>query len=63
MSILWLLVILAVIGLAAWALVTYVPMPQGVKTVIIVVSVICAVIYALNAFGFHPPNPNVPQIH
>ncbi len=63
MSILMLLLILAVIGVIAWALVTYIPMPQGIKTVIVVVAIICAVIYALNAFGFHLPNPGVPQLH
>lgn len=62
MGILGLLVIIAVMGLFAWALVTYVPMPGGVKTVIIVVTVIAAVIYALNAFGVHLPNPGVPRL-
>lgn len=61
MSILGLLLVIAVIGLIAWALVTYIPMPSGIRTVIIIVAVVCAVIYALNAFGFHLPNPSVPQ--
>jgi hypothetical protein len=63
MSILGLLLVIAVIGLIAWALITYIPMPAGVRTVILIVAVVCAVIYALNAFGVHLPNPPVPQVH
>lgn len=63
MSILFLLLVIALIGLIAWALTTYIPMPGGVKTVIVIVAVVCAVIYALNAFGVHLPNPGVPQVH
>lgn len=62
MSLIMLLVILAVIGLAAWALVTFVPMPGAIKTVIIVVSVVACVLYALHAMGIGLPNPGVPQI-
>lgn len=57
-----LLLVLAVIGVIAWAIVTYIPMPAGVRTVIIIVAVLCAVIYALNAFGVHLPNPGVPRL-
>lgn len=62
MSILALLVVLAIVGLIAWGLITWVPMPQGVKTVIVVVAVIACVIIALNAFGVHLPNPAVPHL-
>lgn len=58
-----LFLVLAVIGLIAWVLITLIPMPAGVKNVIIVVAVLCAIIYALNAFGVRLPNPGVPQIH
>lgn len=57
-----LLVLLAVIGVVTWALVTYLPMPGGVRTVIIIVAVVAAVIIALNAFGVHLPNPGVPKL-
>lgn len=62
MSILLLLVILAVIGVVTWALVTYLPMPAGVKTVIVIVAVVACVIYALHAMGIGLPNPAVPQV-
>ncbi len=62
MSIVMLLLILAVIGVVAWALVTYIPMPAPIKTVIIIVAVVACVLYALHAMGIGLPNPGVPQI-
>lgn len=62
MSVIVLLLVIALIGLVAWGLITYIPMTQGVKTVIAIVAVICAAIYALNAFGVHLPNPAVPNV-
>lgn len=58
-----LLLVLAVIGVLAWAFVTYIPMPNGIRSLIIIVAVVCAVFYVLNAFGVHLPNPGVPQVH
>lgn len=58
----YLLVYIALIGLIAWALVTYVPMPPPVKTVIVVVAVIACILIAFQAFGGHLPNPPVPQV-
>ncbi len=58
----YLLLYLAIIGLIAWALVTYVPMPAGVQKVIIIVTIVACVIIALNAFNVHLPNPSVPQV-
>lgn len=58
-----LLVYIAVIGLIAWALITLIPMPQQIKTVIIVVAVVAAVLVALHAFGISLPNPDVPKLH
>lgn len=62
MSILMLLLVLAVIGVITWALTTYVPMPQAIKTVIVIVAVIACVIYAMHAMGLGLPNPGVPQL-
>lgn len=62
MSILMLMVVMAVVGLVAWALVTYVPMPQGVKTVIVIAAVIVCVLYLLHALGIGLPNPDVPHL-
>jgi hypothetical protein len=62
MSIFLLLLVLAVIGVGAWALTTYLPMPPAVKNVIIIVSVVACVVIALHAFGIGVPNPAVPQV-
>lgn len=62
MTVLMLLLVLAVIGVITWALVTYLPMPAPIKTVMIVVAVIVCVLYALHAFGIHLPNPSVPTL-
>jgi hypothetical protein len=50
-SIIGLLVFVALIGLAAWALTTLIPMPPGVAKIIYVVAVILCVLIVLNAFG------------
>ncbi len=62
MSIIMLMFVLAVIGVAAWAMVTYIPMPQPIKNVIVIVAVIGCVLYALHAMGIGIPNPPVPQL-
>jgi hypothetical protein len=46
-----LLLLLAIIGLVAWALTKLVPMPQPVATVIIVVAVLLCLLVALRALG------------
>lgn len=51
MSIIALLVIIALIGLVAWALVTYIPMPSGIRTTIVVIAVIIVVLMVLSALG------------
>lgn len=62
MSIFLLFLVLAVIGVSAWAMVTYLPMAAPIKTVIVIVAVICCVLIALHAFGIGIPNPNVPHL-
>jgi hypothetical protein len=62
MSILLLLLMIALVGVVAWALVSYVPMPAAIRTVIIVVAVMACVLYALHAMGIGLPNPSVPRL-
>lgn len=45
------LVVIALIGVLAWALTTYIPMPPPIKGVIVVVCVLAAIFVALGAFG------------
>lgn len=62
MSLIMLMLMLAVLGAITWAIVTYIPMPGGIRTVIIVIAVVAAVIYALNAFGVSIPHFPVPAV-
>lgn len=51
MSFISLVIVLAVIGVIAWAITTFIPMPGNIKMLIIVVSGIIALLYVLSAFG------------
>lgn len=48
-----LILTLAVVGFLVWLIVTYIPMPDLFKKVIIVIVVILVVLYLLRMFGFH----------
>ena len=54
-----LILTLAIFGLIAYLIVTYIPMPDPIKTVIIVMVVICMIIYLLQVIGFDLPVPRV----
>lgn len=51
MTIIALVVTIAIIGLIAWLINTYLPVPQPFKNILNIVLVVIAVIIALNAFG------------
>lgn len=51
MSVIALLLTLAVIGLVAWAIVKFIPMPGNIASLIYVVAGIIALLYVLSAFG------------
>jgi hypothetical protein len=46
-----LILLMALIGVIAWAIVTYVPMPQPIRTVIIVAAAIFCILLLLRALG------------
>jgi hypothetical protein len=46
-----LVIVLALVGLALWALQTYVPMDAGIKKIIHIVVIVAVVIYLLRVFG------------
>lgn len=63
MPILLLLVWFALIGLVAWLLITYVPMPAPIKTVIVVAAVVACVLILLSAMGLGLDyGPVVPRV-
>jgi VIT1/CCC1 family predicted Fe2+/Mn2+ transporter len=47
-----LVITLALVGFVLWALLTYVPMPEIIRNLIIVVVVICVLYYLFTLFGF-----------
>lgn len=51
MSVVYLLLVLAVIGLVAFLLTEFVPMPPQMQKLIIVVAILVALLYVLSAFG------------
>lgn len=51
MSVLTLIVVLVLIGLAAWLVNSYIPMAQGIKTVLNIALIIVAIQICLSAFG------------
>lgn len=54
---------LALLGLIVWALITYVPMPEAFKKLIVIVAVVAAVIYILQLIGALNMGPPIPRIH
>ena len=55
MTILGVLLALAIFGLVLWLIVTFIPMPAPVKTVIIAVAVIFLILWLLNGVGYLGP--------
>jgi hypothetical protein len=63
MSVISLLVVLILIGVALWLVTTYIPMNPGIKRLIVVVGIVIAVIMVLRAFGILGGlNMQVPQV-
>ncbi len=56
MDLIALLVVIALVGLAVWALTTLIPMDAKFKQIIIVVAVVFVVLYVLSALGLMPAN-------
>lgn len=51
MSAIHAIVILAIFGVAVWALVTYIPMPANVKKFVIIFAIICAAVWIMDITG------------
>ena len=63
MGILEFVVLAAILGCIAWALVTYVPMPQPVKTLIVVAVVLFLVLVLCRATGILTYDYAIPRIN
>lgn len=62
MNMISLIITIAVVGLIAWAICTYVPMDPRIKQLIVVIAIICIVVYALRAFGVWGSDVPVPKL-
>ena len=62
MGIVHYLVLAAIVGFIAWALVKWVPMPAGVKTLVTWSAVVILVLILLNAMGFLPNDYPIPRV-
>lgn len=51
MSLISVVIVLIVVGVLLWAVNTYIPMDNKIKTIINIVVVIAVVLWLLNAFG------------
>ena len=60
MSLISLIVSLAVVGFLLWLVLTYIPMPEPFKMVILVIVVLVLVLWLLQVFGV--TGPTVPQL-
>lgn len=56
MDLIVLILVIALIGFAVYAITTYIPMPPIFKTAIIVLTVIVMVLWLLERLGTHLPN-------
>lgn len=53
-SLLGAVIVLSIIGVALYLLFTYIPMAEPIKTIIMVLVVLCAVLYLLTLVGIVP---------
>jgi hypothetical protein len=49
---------LALVGFLAWLVITYIPMPDAFKKVIIVIIVVLLIVYLVRLFGLDIPIPH-----
>jgi len=65
MSLIALVIIVACIGLALWAITTYIPMPDAIKKLLIVVGILVCLLLVMDAFGVLDSlkSVRVPQIN
>ena len=56
MDLIMLVLVIALVGFAIWAITTYIPMPPIFKTAIIVLTVIVLVLWLLKRLGTGLPN-------
>jgi len=59
MSVLYIILVIAVVGLLLWALNTYVPMQSTVRSILNLVVVVLLIVWLLQVFGLISPILNI----
>jgi hypothetical protein len=59
MSIITLIITLAIIGFLMWLVMTYIPMPEPFKKIIIVIVIFAVVLWLLYGFGLLGAGPQL----
>jgi hypothetical protein len=55
-------IMLAIVGLVIYLITTYIPMPQIMKTIILVIVALCVILWLMNIFGLGDiPIPHIPR--
>lgn len=54
-----LILVLALVGLIVWLVTTYIPMPQAIKNMIIIIVVVLMVLYLIQIFAVDIPVPRL----
>ncbi len=62
MGIIEFILICAVLGFVAWLLITYVPMPAPIQTIIIIAVCIVIIVLLLNALGIMGYDRPIPRL-
>jgi hypothetical protein len=63
MPVLLLLLWFAIIGLVAWLLIKFIPMPQAIQTLIVIAAAVACVLILLQAMGVGlSSGPTVPKV-
>lgn len=62
MGIIEFVIIACILGLIAWAVTTYLPLPSPVKTIIIVAVVIVLILLLMQALGLLGGDVQIPEI-
>lgn len=63
MPIIALVLWIALIGLAVWIIISYIPMPEAIKKLIVIVAVVAIVLWVITLFGLTSLGPAVPRLH
>jgi hypothetical protein len=59
MSIITLIITLAIIGFLLWLVLTYIPMPEPFKRIILIIVVFAVVLWLLYGFGLLGSGPRI----